>query len=100
MIEVEVWMFVASNLLVFAVGGILTVLSYRAQRRFDQKSLRYTTLGFGLITVSTVVEAFYAPGMIDTGPLTENQLLALYTIESVLIGLGLASIAYSVLQYE
>ena len=100
MIDVEVWMFIASNLLVFVVGGTLTVLSYKAQQRFEQKSLRYTTLGFALITVSTVVEAFYAPGMIDTGPLTESQLLVLYTIESGLIGLGLACIAYSVLQYE
>lgn len=100
MINVEVWMFIASNLLVFAVGGTLTALSYRAQRRLDHTSLRYTTLGFALITVSTVVEAFYAPGIIDTGPLAEGRLLLLYTIESGLIGLGLACIAYSVLRYE
>ena len=100
MIDVEVWMFVASNLLVFVVGSTLTILSYKAQQRFEHKSLRYTTLGFALITVSTIVEAFYAPGMIDTGPLKDGQLLALYTVESALIGFGLACIAYSVLQYD
>jgi len=96
---IEVWMFVASNLLVFLIGGALTVLSYKAHRRLDRDNLRYTTFGFALITVSTAVEAVYAPGMLGTGALSDNQLLILYTLESVLIGLGLASIAYSVLRY-
>lgn len=52
MIDVEVWMFVASNLLVFVVGMTLTILSYTAQQRFEHKSLRYTTLGFALITAT------------------------------------------------
>jgi len=96
---IELWMFVASNLLVFLIGGALTVLSYQAHRRLDQDNLRYTTLGFALITVSTAVEAVYAPGMLGTGALPESRLLILYTLESMLIGLGLASIAYSVLRY-
>jgi len=51
--------FVTSNLLVFALGSALTVLSYRAQGRLSEPNLRLTTLGFGLITISTVVEAIY-----------------------------------------
>lgn len=38
--------------------------------------------------------------MINTDPLEDGQLLALYTVESALIGFGLACIAYSILQYD
>lgn len=92
-------MLFVSNLLVFSIGSALTVLSFRAHRRFDGDNFRYTTVGFGLITASTIVEASYAPGIANTGVLTSDQLLVFYTVESVLIGLGLASIAYSVLRY-
>lgn len=95
----EILLFLASNLLVFLIGGTLTVLSYKAQRRLDQRNLRYTTLGFALITISTLVEAVYAPGIGGGDWLTTSQLLTLYTAESLLLGLGLASIAYSVLRY-
>ena len=30
MTSIETWRFVASNILIFAIGGSLTVLSYRA----------------------------------------------------------------------
>lgn len=95
----ELALFLASNLLVFLIGGTLTALSYQAQRRLDRRNLRYTTLGFALIAISTLVEAIYAPGIGGGDWLTTGQLLTLYTAESLLVGLGLASIAYSVLRY-
>ncbi|MFC6904109.1 DUF7521 family protein [Halalkalicoccus tibetensis] len=95
----ELALFLASNLLVLLVGGTLTMLSYKAQRRLGQRNLRYTTLGFALITISSLVEAVYAPGIGGGHWLTTGQLLMLYTIESLLVGLGLASIAYSVLRH-
>ena len=95
----QLWMFITSNLLVFALGSALTVVSFKAQQRLGEENLRYTTLGFALITVSIVVEAFYAPGIAGGDWLTSGQLLTLYTIESSLIAAGLACIAYSLLQY-
>ena len=99
MANVQLWMFIASNLLVFALGGALTVLSFKAQKRLGKETLRFTTLGFALITISIVVEAVYAPGIAGGDWLTSGQLLMLYTAESLLVASGLACIAYSLLQY-
>ena len=99
MVNTQLWMFIASNLLVFALGSALTILSYKAQRRLNQPNLKFTTLGFALITISIVVEAIYAPGIAGGDWLTAGQLLTLYTIESLLVASGLACIAYSLLRY-
>jgi hypothetical protein len=90
------WMLVLSNILVFAVGGVLTYLSFQARRRVGKSNLNYTTLGFGLITLSTVAEVIYAPAIIGIYDISGSSLLLLYTIESLLIGLGLGSIYFSV----
>lgn len=99
MVNAHLWMFIVSNLLVFALGSALTVLSFKAQQRFGRENLRFTTLGFALITTSIVVEALYAPGIAGGDWLTTSHLLTLYTIESLLVASGLACIAYSLLQY-
>jgi len=92
-------MFIMSNVLVFALGGVLAVLSHKARRRLRQENLRFTTYGFALIAAAALVEAVYAPGIVDGGWLTSAQLLTLYTVESLLVAAGLACIAYSLLQY-
>lgn len=99
MVNTQLWMFITSNLLVFALGSALTVLSYKAQRRLGEPNLRFTTLGFALITVSTLVEAIYAPGIASGNWLASAPILLLYTIESLLIAAGLGCIAYSLLRY-
>ena len=91
-----IWMLVLSNTFVFAIGGALTYLSLQARRRVGKSNLNYTTLGFGLVTLSTIAEVIYAPAIIGIYEITESTLLILYTIESLLIGLGLGSIYYSV----
>lgn len=48
------------------------------------------------MTLSTVAEVAYAPAIIGIYEITGSTLLVLYTIESLLIGLGLGSIYYSV----
>jgi len=52
MVSIETWMLVASNVLVFLISISLIVMSYRAQRRLENKKLRYTTLGFALVTAT------------------------------------------------
>lgn len=99
MVNVQLWMFITSNLLVFALGSALTFLSFKAQRRLDRENLKFTTLGFALITTSIVVEAVYAPGIAGGDWLSSGQLLMLYTIESLFVAAGLGCIAYSLLQY-
>lgn len=91
-----IWMLVLSNIFVFIIGGALTYLGFQAQRRVGKSNLKYTTIGFGLVTLSTVAEVVYAPALIGIYEITSSTLLVLYTIESLLIGLGLGSIYYSV----
>jgi hypothetical protein len=89
-------MLLVSNVFVFVIGGALTYLSVQARRRVEKPSLNYTVLGFGLVTLSTVAEVVYAPAIIGFYDVTGPSLLLLYTVESLLIGLGLGSIYYSV----
>ena len=96
MIDPTIWMLAVSNVFVFIIGGALTYLSLQARQRVGKSSLSYTTIGFGLVTLSTVAEVIYAPAIIGVYTVTESTLLVLYAIESLLIGLGLGSIYYSV----
>jgi hypothetical protein len=95
----QLWTLVLSNVFVFLVGGGLTVLSYRAQHRLEEDALRYVTLGFGLVTASTVAEVVYASAIAGPFTVSGRQLLTLYTVESLLIGTGLASVFYAIRQY-
>lgn len=94
----HLWSLVLSNIFVFIVGGSLTILSYRTYSRMGKASLRYVTLGFALITASTIAETMYVPDLADGGSVTDPQLLTAYTVESLLIGFGLACIYYGLKQ--
>ena len=96
MVDPTLWMLMMSNLFVFVIGGALTYLSFQARRQVGKSNLNYTVLGFGLVTLSTIAEVIYAPAIIGVYEITGSTLLILYTIESLLIGLGLGSIYYSV----
>lgn len=92
----ELWLFVASNVVLFAFGGTITVLSYGAYRRnADRRTLRDAAVGFGLITAGALVEVVWELGVRGTYELGGRELLALHTVESVLIAGGLAVIFYS-----
>lgn len=96
----EFWMFIASNLLVLVMGGIMTTLSLQAARRnTDHPSLKWAVWGFGVITFGTLVEAIYELGIRGSYELNGRELLALHTVEGVLIALGLGALFYSLRQY-
>lgn len=95
----EFWAFVLSNLIVLTLGGVLTLLSYRTYRRNDRRSLRLATVGFAAITAGALVEAVYQLGIRGTYELGGRELLAVQTIEGVLIAVGLAALFYSVRGY-
>lgn len=95
----EFWLFVLSNLLVLITGGALTALSYRAYRRMDHEPLRGAVVGFGLITLGALVEAVYELGIRGSYELSGRELLALHTVEGVIITLGLVTVFYAVTKY-
>lgn len=82
----------------FTVGGSLTGLSYRVQRRLETLFLRYTKIGFALVTLSTGIKARHTPGLVRVDDRSNSTLLLLYTIEPLLVATGVGSIAYAVLQ--
>jgi hypothetical protein len=49
--------------------------------------------------MSTVAEVAYAPVIAGSGNVASTDLLTLYTIESLLIGFGLASIYFALKTY-
>lgn len=95
----ELWTFVISNVVVFVLGGALTALSYRAYRRLDRPPLRTAAVGFGVITLGTLVEAVYELGIRGSYHLTGREMLALHTVEGAFIAAGLAALFYSLLNY-
>lgn len=96
----EFWLFVASNLVVLLLGGILTVLSATALRRSPgNQAFRGAVVGFGAITLGTVVEAIYELGIRKSYHLGGRELLFLHTVEGVLVAIGLAALFYSLQQY-
>jgi len=89
------WTFIAANTFVLVVGGALTYLSFSAYRRTGRASLRYAVGGFGIITAGALVEGVYEVFVRGDHQLGAEEILLLNTSESILIGLGLALIFYS-----
>lgn len=88
----HLWLLILSNVFVFIVGGSLTIVSYRAHNRMTKPSLLYVTLGFALITTSTLAELVYVPVLTNGESVADPQLFTAYIVESLLIGFGLTCI--------
>lgn len=96
----EFWAFLLSNALVLLLGALLAGLSALAYRRdSSNSSFAWAAAGFGVITIGAVVEAIYELGIRGSYHLGGRELLALHTVEGVLIALGLATLFYSVWRY-
>jgi len=79
---------VALKTITLVLGGLITYLSYRAYRRTGAPSLRYLSIGFGIVTLGSLLA-----GVVD-------QVLQLgfqfgQVVESALVALGFAVIVYS-----
>ena len=70
------------------LGGLITYLGYRAYRRTGARALRALSVGFGLVTIGSLL-AGVADVVLGT-PLAVGLL-----IESSLIAVGFAVIVYS-----
>lgn len=92
----EFWSFVVTSVLVFLLGGTMTVLSYLAYRREDKRSL--WVAGFGLVTTAGVIAAVYHLGIERSYVLPGRELLSLQTIEGIVLLPGLLALIYSVTQ--
>lgn len=97
----EFWTFAIANLVTFGLGFILTGLSYYAYRANGQhRSFRSATIGFGLLTLGMAVEPAYQVGIRGDYNLGGRELLALQTIEGVLLGVGLGMLFYSIYRHN
>lgn len=95
----ELWLFLLSNLTVLAMGGILTAVSTRAFLRSRRRSFRGAMVGFGLITLGSIVEGVYELGIRGTYELGGRELLVLHSIEGIVITIGLGAFFYTIKQY-
>lgn len=96
----EFWTFVLSNAIVGVLGVVLTGLSLLAYRRDPTKrTFVLAATGFGAITLGSLVEAIYQLGIRGSYWLGGRELLALQTVEGVLIGVGLAVLFYAIRRY-
>lgn len=95
----ELTAYLLSNALVLALGGALTVLSAVAYRRARERSFAIASVGFGLVTLGSVVEAVYELWVRGGFSLSGRELLALHAVEGVIIALGLAALFLSLRRY-
>lgn len=79
---------VALKTITLLLGGLITYFAWSAYRRTGARSLRALTIGFGFVTVGSLL-AGVAHQVLDTG--LETGLL----IESALIAVGFGVIVYS-----
>lgn len=75
--------------LILALGALLTSLTYRAYRRTDAGSLRALAIGFGIITIGSLLA-----GVVHQ--FTDLDILVGVLIHSTLVLVGFAVITYSV----
>jgi len=92
--SVEFWLYVLANLFVLLVGAALVVLSVAAYRRTSDRQFGFAAVGFATVTLGSLIELVF--DLLNPGAeLGSPALLGLRTIESVLIGLGLLVLFYS-----
>lgn len=95
----EFWAYVLSNVLVLVLGTTLSGLSAAAYRRAGRTPFALAAVGFGAITLGSLIEAIYELGIRRSFALTERELLALHAIEGLVIAVGLATLFYSLRRY-
>lgn len=74
--------------LTLVLGGAITYLSHKAYRRTRAPALRYLSIGFGIVTLGTLLA-----GVIDQ--FLRLQLRVGLLVESALVATGFAVIVYS-----
>jgi len=93
----ELWTFALANLITFTLGLVLTGLScYAYSTGGRRRSFRNATVGFGLLTLGMAVEPIYQFGVRGDYHLGGRELLALQTVEGLLLAAGLGMLFYSI----
>jgi hypothetical protein len=95
----EFFLFILANLFVLSIGTALTALSLATYRRHGNPTHRVGAVAFGAITLGGVADAIYELGVRGSYEITGRELLALHSVESILIGAGLASLFYALRYY-
>jgi len=79
---------VALKTATFILGGVITYFAHKAYRRTDSKALRFLAIGFGIITLGSMVA-----GLVDQVLMLSREIAL--TIESSLTVVGFGVIVYS-----
>ncbi len=79
---------IALKTLTLLLGGLITLLAYRAYRRTGARPLWYLSVGFGIVTLGSLLA-----GVVDQVLQAGFQLGQL--VESAMVALGFAVIVYS-----
>lgn len=92
----EFWTYVLTNFTVFGFGAVLTALSYLAYRADpERRSLRNSTVGFGLLTVGGLVAPAYQLALTGRYELGGRELLAVQSVEGLFFAAGFGMLFYS-----
>lgn len=96
----ELWTFVLANIIAVGLGTVMTGVSLYAYYARRRRSFRDTTVGFGTLTVGMGIEPLYQLGIKEGATPGGRELLALQTIEAVLLGIGFGLLFYSIYRHD
>lgn len=79
---------IAAKLLVLTIGLFISYLAYRGYRRHGSSAMYYLAVGFGLVSVGTVIEGllFEVAGV---------EIITASTIQTVIVAAGMLVVLYS-----
>ena len=80
--------------------GIAGMPARAIARRSRTGSLLFAAIGFGFVTVGTLLEAVYQFGLEETYFLTGLELLRLQAIEKSALAVGLFALLYSLVRLQ
>lgn len=96
----ELWTFILANAIAIGLGTVMTGLSFYVYYVGRRRSFRDATAGFGILTLGMSVEPVYQLGVRDEIAPSGRELLALQTVEGVLLGVGFALLFYSIYRHD
>lgn len=93
----ELWTFIVANVIGSVLALLITTLSFLAYRANDHSpSFRSATIGFGFLTLGTLVEPMYQLVWRGDYNITGRELLGIQSAEAIFWGLGFAVLFYSI----
>lgn len=100
-VDPTIWVLIVTNFAESFLGLVITAISYHSYRlNEDKRSLLTATVGFGLLTLGTMVAPAYQLGILGSHLIPTSDNVLLQIAEAAIISLGFAVLFVSIYRYS